>query len=528
MKKLFAELRRRHVFRVAGIYALVSWLLAQAAVLVEAPLSLPPWFDTLVLILLLLGFPLAMVLGWAFDLTPDGVKRTEPLPATHPGADASQLSPSDAFKEKPGAGAVDDAAIATASAPSKHAIIRPGIAVLPFANMSTDPEIEHLADGLTEDLITMLSANRHLSVAARTSSFAYKGQPVDIRAVGEALGALYVVEGSLRKTGQDVRVTVQFIEAQSGSHIWARKFDEPLAALYGSSDDLIERIAGALFAQLIWAEAERAEHAPPASLGAWEYCQRVSTRISHAAGSVKTQRFTITEIEKALAIEPDSGIAHALASWVYNAAILNGTCEDDEQASYVARAKQHLKRARELAQDDLLCLTYIGGAENFAGMQERALHTLQHVIARNPASADAWYILCQVYAYLGRHDEAIAAIDRASELAPEAGFAPMHGWYRGLALFLAGDYQTARPLLAQKVLETPEYGYANILCAISEDTFGNNDAASKYIARAKEHNPQLRPHKVAGMLLTQADKDKGAREYATLERLWNAPVTVLA
>ncbi len=246
MKKLFAELHRRNVFRVAGIYALVSWLLAQAAVLVEAPLALPAWFDTLVLILLLLGFPLALVLGWAFDLTPDGVKRAQPSPAMQPGTDTSQPSPSAVVEEKSGTDAVGDAAIAAASAPSQRAIVRPGVAVLPLANMSTDLEIEHLADGLTEDLITLLSANRHLSVAARTSSFAYKGQRADIRAVGEALGALYVVEGSVRKTGQDVRVTIQFIEARSGSHIWAKKFDEPLAALYNSSDHLIERIAGAL------------------------------------------------------------------------------------------------------------------------------------------------------------------------------------------------------------------------------------------------------------------------------------------
>lgn len=526
MKKLFAELHRRNVFRVAGIYALVSWLLAQAAVLVEEPLSLPPWFDTLVLILLLLGFPLALVLGWAFDLTPNGVKRTQPLPDTHPDPVVSQsvvLAPAEA---QFGVGAVDDPAIAAASAPTQRAIVRPGIAVLPFANMSTDEEVEHLADGLTEDLITLLSANRHLSVAARTSSFAYKGQQVDIRAVGEALGALYVVEGSVRKTGQDVRVTVQFIEARSGSHIWAKKFDEPLAALYGSSDHLIERIAGALFAQLLWAEAERAEHAPPDSLGAWEYCQRVNARISHAMGSVKSMRFCIAAMEQALESEPDSGIAHALASWTYNAAIINGFYEDDELASYLARAKLHLKRARELAQDDLLCLTWIGAAENCAGMQERALHTLQSVLTRNPASVETWFILCQVYAYLGRYDEAIAAIDRACELAPEAGFAPQHGWYRGLALFLAGDYQTAAPLLARKALETPDFGYVNILCALCEDAFGHNDAAHKYIVRSKEHNPQLRPDKVAGMLLTQADRDKGAREYAALERLWSATPAV--
>lgn len=398
---------------------------------------------------------------------------------------------------------------------------KPCIAVLPFANMSSDEEVEFLADGLTEDIITLLSSNRHLSVPARTSVFAFKGQSVDIRNVGEALGARYIVEGSVRKMGSRVRVTVQFIAADSGQHIWAKKFDVALEELANAPDEIVEKIAGGLFAQLTWAEADRSEQAPVDSLGAWEYCQRSAARIGRAIGAVKTFHRVEAELERALSIEPDYGLAHALHSWGCNAAIINGIYEDDQLAVYFAKAKHHLARARELARDDLLTQIYIGASENFAGMHDRAVQTLEQVIARNPASAEAWYVICQVYSYLGRFDDARKAISRASELAPEGGFAPLHAWYRGLVEFLAGDYVMAAPLLERKALEQPEYGYVNILSALCEESFGNHDAALKFIARAKEHNPQLRPDKVAGMILTQFDRDKGQREYTVLKKLWS-------
>ena len=120
----------------------------------------------------------------------------------------------------------------------------------------------------------------------------------------------------------------------------------------------------------------------------------------------------------------------------------------------------------------ILTLTYIGASENFAGMHDRALQTLQQVPERNPASAEAWYLICQVYSYLGRYDDARRAIDRTSALALEAGFAPLHALYRGLAEFLAGEYSTATPLLERKAVEQPDYGYVNILSAICVNFFG--------------------------------------------------------
>lgn len=397
---------------------------------------------------------------------------------------------------------------------------KPGIAVLPFTNMSNDDEVAYLADGLTEDIITLLSGNRHLSVPARTSVFAFKGQSLDVRELGKVLGVRYIVEGSIRKMGARARVTVQLIGSASGEHIWAKKFDQPLEQLSELSDELVEKIVGSLFAQLMWSEADRSESAPVESLGAWEFCQRAAARIGRAVGSVDSLRQTVKELDRALEIDPEYALAHALRCWASNAAIINGIYDDDEFASYVQKAKDHLRRARDLAKGDLLTLTYIGAAENYAGQQEQARQTLEQVLQRNPASAEAWYLLCQVYAYLGDFDRAREVVDRASELAPEGGFAPLHDWYRGLTEYLAGNYAAALPLIERKAMEQPDYGYVNVVAAICLESMGNSMAAQRYIAKARQYNPQLRPKKLAPMMLSQFHREKGQQEYALLESLW--------
>jgi adenylate cyclase len=247
IKKFFTELRRRSVFRVATVYAIVSWLLVQVAGSLQQGLGMPAWFNGFVIITLLLGFPVAIVLAWAFELTPEGVRRDSLLPA----------EPTSGESAAPATTTTTPPALTTTAPPHKHSFTRPGLAVLPLQNMSSDAELEFLADGLTEDIITSLSYNQQLSVAARTSSFVYKGQSADVRAIGEALGVRYILEGSVRKMGEQARVTVQFIEAQTGAHIWAKKFDDPIESLHRSSDGLVEKIAAGLYAQLMWVEAAR-------------------------------------------------------------------------------------------------------------------------------------------------------------------------------------------------------------------------------------------------------------------------------
>ncbi len=402
----------------------------------------------------------------------------------------------------------------------KHKFKKPGIAVLPFDNMSSDEELAYVADGLTEDIISSLSTIHHLSIPARNSTFVYKGQAVNIREVADTLDVRYIIEGSIRKLGSRIRITAQFIEAESGNHIWANKFDVELNEFYDSPDEVVEKICGSVFAMLVWAEADRSENLPKDELGAWEYCQRSSAIIGKGIGAMSTMRKASTELDMALSIDPDYALAHVCKAWCLIAAYINGMYEDDEEDGLIPDYLKHLQRARELADGDLLVTIYIGACENFAGQQDIAVQTLEAVLKRNPAMAFGWYIICQNYAYLGRFDDGRRAISRAEEIAPEGGFAPAHLWYRGLLEYLAGNVDEAFPLVERAVLQQPDYGYLNTVAAILACEVGKDSLARKYIAQAKRHNPQLSPRKLQAMITAQPDKQKGEREFELLVELW--------
>lgn len=404
----------------------------------------------------------------------------------------------------------------------KRDSIKPSVAVLPFSNMSSDDEIEHVADGIAEDLISSLSTIQHLSVPARNSTFVYKGQAVDIREVAEALGARYIVEGSVRKLGPRIRVTAQFIEAKGGAHIWAKNFDQKLEDFYESPDDIVEKISSSVFAQLVWAEAARSKNLSEEELGAWEYCQRTAAMIGQGAGSARVFNQAIRDLKLALDVEPDYALGHALLSWGCIAAYINGIWDDEDGDELLSTFYTHLTRARELAQGDLLVLTYIGASENYSGQQDQSVQTLEYVLERNPSMAVAWYIICMTYSSMGRFDEARKAIDRADELSPEGGYAPNHGWYKGLVEFQVGDLDAAKPLIERAALLTPEYGYANVIAAVCADHAGDQTAMRRFISQAKRYNPQLRPEKLEGMLLGQAIEGKGKKDFALIQKLWVA------
>ncbi len=436
------------------------------------------------------------------------------------GSSAAGSTSRDAAETGHDAAAVDHGSPSTAAVGGVQSDSRPGIAILPLVNMSTDEEIEYLADGMSEDMLTALSANCHLAVAARTSSFAFKGKSTDIREVGELLGARYVVEGSIRKMGDQCRVTVQLIECDKGAHVWAKKFDVNLEALLSSSDKILERIVGNLFTQIYAAEAERATHAPSEVLGAWEYSQRAAISIGRGAGSLAGWQRVIVDLDKAIELAPDYPLANALMAWACNAALINGLYDDSTYQALVEKAKTHFSRARDLVQDDLLTLTYIAATENFAGMQERALFHINQVLQRNPASAEAWYISSLINNYMGRHDTALEAIERAGELAPEKGYSHYFDWVRGQVYFVKGDYEVAAAHLERKVRDEPGYGYANAIAGLCAHYCGDDSSARNYIAQAKEHNPQLTPIKLRSIFFGQPDKGKATREFTDLQTLW--------
>jgi TolB-like protein/dienelactone hydrolase len=219
--KLLKELRRRKVYQVAAVYAAAAWGLLQVADIVFPPLGLPDWSITFLFALEVVGFPLALILSWIFDFTPGGVVRTGRLARAAVGAGES-------------------------------------LAVLPFNNMSDDASLDHLADGLVEDLITRLQAELGIPVNSRNSTFRYKGEAIDVVAVAAELGAAFVVEGSVRVQGETARVTAQLIDAGKDHHLWAEKFDRPHHDIFALQDELVESIAAAILQHVPAGEAEEA------------------------------------------------------------------------------------------------------------------------------------------------------------------------------------------------------------------------------------------------------------------------------
>jgi TolB-like protein/Tfp pilus assembly protein PilF len=322
---LFAELRRRNVFRVAGVYAVVGWLLAQAAALLENALGMPGWFDTVVVSFLLLGLPVALIFAWAFEMTPQGVKRT------------AEVRPEESITDKTGR-KLDYAIIAGLAlvvvvvaadrmtgggAPQgrmAEIAATPGdnsIAVLPFVDMSPDGDQEYFADGISEELLNVLAKVKTLQVAGRTSSFAFKNDNRDLREIGELLKVAHILEGSVRKSGDRVRITAQLIRAENGYHMWSDTFDGELTDIFALQD----KVANAIFVELkkelnIAADEEAAPApAPRADVGAYELFLRAREMI-HQVGGESGYEQARALLDEAIEIDPNYAPALAWRAYV--------------------------------------------------------------------------------------------------------------------------------------------------------------------------------------------------------------------
>ena len=232
-----AELRRRKVTRVAIAYLLVAWVVVQIAGETFEPLGLPMWSRTLVIVALAIGFPIALALAWAFDVTPRGIERTPAAASPPPPAPEAVQAAGHGMPPAVSASLLPPAAVATTHA---------SVAVLPFVDMSPERDQDHFCDGIAEEIINSLCCVRGLKVAARTSAFQYKGRPTDVREIGRALGVAAVLEGSVRKFGDRLRVTAQLVGAGDGYHLWSESFDRRLEDVFAIQDEIAQQVTSAL------------------------------------------------------------------------------------------------------------------------------------------------------------------------------------------------------------------------------------------------------------------------------------------
>lgn len=379
---------------------------------------------------------------------------------------------------------------------------RPAIAVLPFANLSADPEQEYFADGLADDILTRLSMWRWLPVIARNSSFSYKGRHVDIKEVGRALGARYVLEGSVRKAGNRLRVTGQLIDATTGHHLWAERYDRVLDDLFAIQDDLTDGIVGALEGAVGKAETERARLKPPASVDAWDCFQR---------GWWHLQQFTREDFAAAEPLfldaarrdpslaGPHSGLASLRTMEAYFLWSRHPRQAFDEAAASARTA---------LAADPLDPFSYsvLGLGLAAAGQYDEALAMCRKSVEINPSFARGHNMQAVVHQFRGEPQQSIVAAEAAIRISPNDVMLP--NWLATLSAghYLARDYAKAAEVARLGVLRAPNHPLAWRHLANALGQLGRIDEARDALARCLALMPGFTSEAVARASLPFRDE----------------------
>jgi adenylate cyclase len=366
---------------------------------------------------------------------------------------------------------------------------KPSLAVLPFQNLSSDPEQEYFVDGVVEEIITAISRLPWLFVIARNSSFAYKGKSPDLRQVGRELGVRYVLEGSLRKAGNRVRITGQLIDTTTGAHIWADRFEGALDDIFELQDEVASRVAGAIEPRLRQSEIERATRKPTESLDAYDlYLRALALRYQYTEESL---REAVSLLKRALAIDP----SYAPAAGLIGSCRINQRAHGLGQASDtdIAEAVRLARRAIESGKDDPDALWMAAHTLSFfAGELATAANVIERALTLNPNSAHAWMVRGLVSHLQNQPDRAIEAFEHAMRLSPVDPLGA-RAFTFGLAAahLAAGRYEEAIEWADRSLAAQPNYRPAlrmRVICCVYLD---RNDEARDWLGRLLELEPGL-------------------------------------
>ncbi len=482
-QRFFAELKRRRVFRVMAVYGIVGFVLLQIMDLVVPALLLPEWTYRFVALILLLGFPVAIVLAWAFEMTPEGVRRT----AEAASGELTEITAAPASKRwaagllalvgvtalLAGVWYVGRQSTPAAGADGAAGPVSESIAVLPFVNMSDDASNEYFSDGISEELLNLLAKIPELQVAARTSSFSFKDQNLEIPEIAERLNVAHVLEGSVRKAGNEVRITAQLIRADDGFHVWSETWDRTLDDIFVIQDEIAADVVAQLKVTLL-GEAPTVEETDPEA-----YAQYLQARHLSRLGTAEGYEQSIALYEQALAIDPNFAAAWAGLAGVYSSqtasygeqgfdvgfglareAVNRALAIDPEYApAYailgriallydgdLAAAALHLERALVLEPTNP---DIIGRAALLAldlGRLDEAIALGEDAVARDPVNSTGHVWLGHSYLWAGQLDEAIASSRTALTLSPGFSWAQYN---IGVALLEKGEPDAALAAMQQ-------------------------------------------------------------------------------
>ena len=367
---------------------------------------------------------------------------------------------------------------------------KPSIAVLPFTNLSSDPEQDYFADGMVDDIITALSHFKALFVIARNSSFTYKGRAVDVKQIGRELGVRYVLEGSVRKAVNQVRITGQLVDTFTGAHLWADRFDGGLSDIFDLQDHVAESVVGAIAPAVEKAEIERAKRKPTESFDAYTVYLR---------GLAELYRFTSRQANEealrlfnsAIELDPDFASAYGRAASCY--AYAKGIDWIPDSANDIAEVIRLAKRAVELDKDDAVALAASGWALAYSAHDlELGAALIDRALVLNSNLAEAWFLSGWVKTFLGEPEPALERFARAMRLNPLDPRMMSMRTGTAYAHFLLGRYDEAASWAAMALQDNPDYQPSLRISAASNAMAGRLEQAHKVVARLRRLNPALR------------------------------------
>ena len=518
MRKFLEEVKRRNVFRVALVYIFAAWLTIQVVDVMFPALNVPEWVVSAVAVLLLIGFPFALILAWAFEMTPEGIKREQEVDrsqsiTSETGKKLNALTIAilvaavgfllvDKFVLQPGdPGQTDEPALGE---------IRPSIAVLPFVNMSGDKANEYFSDGLAEELLNVLARIPQLHVAGRTSSFQFKGTNEDLRLIGQKLNVANVLEGSVRQAGARLRITAQLIDTESGYHLWSNTYDRELTDIFAIQDEIAANVVDALRVTLL-GEETTAGHGTD-NLEAYN----LFLQASYFWDQTTQENLGKAEqaLRQAIALDPEYAQAYARLANVHQQIIsgfagdgaldfiagfkivheyadkalaLNPTLADALVAKGLAvsagdwdygSANQYFLKALELVPNHIDALAWVGMTRIFQLQTDEGIAVLERVVQLDPLSIAAHRDLGDAYVAARRFDDALAIYRKALRLQPDT--ARVHG--RIAAIFLSrGEFEAA----AEEIRQEP-VAWNRDMFAIMLNSRGQDSEAFQLAAKAYE------------------------------------------
>lgn len=519
----FAELKRRNVYKVAVAYAVVGWLLVQVATQVFPFLEIPAWVVRLVIVLVAIGFPIALIIAWAFELTPEGIKRTEDVgPAQKPSRShawiyiaviGAALSAGLFFlgrytaQNRTSQSPASTAPIEAATFPAKS------IAVLPFDNLSRDPDNAYFTEGVQDEILTRLAKVADLKVIARTSTQKFKSAPENLSDIAKQLGVANILEGSVQKVNDQVRVNVQLVNALTNAHLWAEIYDRKLTDIFAVESDIAKAIADALQAKLTGSEKKMMAAQPTTDMTAYELYHKGRSLWEKRSGDNLPK--AIAFYEQAIARDPNYALAYAgLANAYVILPFWAGVDRVDANAKAKEAAFKGLRLDSNLAEAHLaLGKVYFFEIDLAASLREyqRAIE-----LKPNDAAAHHWFGNDTLVA-LGRIEEAIAEGKRAVELDP---LSPVINADLGTTYYYAHRFdESARQL--RKTLEIdPTFFYAHHNLGIALQGSGDLTGAIAEYEKAKQLSDNLFISTLWAAAKAQAgDKDAALQMLGELDKI---------